>query len=172
MAVDLKHTNERVDILTNCSNNLRHAASLCLEVQRYHDSTSDYTNRAANVNARMAVIQSLISAIANELSELASNDNMAFQFEWVAGRNGIEDIYVSSSSNQVILRYEGGAQITSAFVNALSVTDVIRVEGSTYTSQHMVVSALNAGFSAIQPVGTPIGGNESLLSRVIKELKG
>lgn len=172
MAVDIKHTNERVNILVNCSNNLRHAAKLCQDVQKYHDNCTDYANRATNVNARMAVVKSLIDAIANELTELASDDNMAFQFEWVAGRNGIEDIYVSSSSNQVTLRYEGGAQITGAFVNALSATDVIRLEGSVYTSQHIVVSALNAGFTAIQPSGTPLGGTESLLSRVVKELKG
>lgn len=172
MAVDIKHTNERVNILVNCSNNLRHAAKLCQDVQKYHDNCTDYANRATNVNARMAVVKSLIDAIANELTELASDANMAFQFEWVAGRNGIEDIYVNSATNTVLLRDGSGVQIDHTFNNALSATDVIRLEGSTYNSQHLVVSAVTLVSGAVLLTTAALNGTESLLSRVIKELKG
>lgn len=169
MATDTKTTAERMDILINAANSLRQAAKLCAEAQKYHDTCSDFANRGANVNARMATIKSMITDISNELAELATDANMAFQFEWVAGRNGIGDIYVNSATNSVLLRYAGGTGIESSFVNALSAGDVIRLQGSTLNSQYLVIASSNIAVGNAY-IASPQIATESLLSRIIKEM--
>lgn len=170
MATDLKTTSERVQILKNAAKSLERMAQLCQDTQRYHDDCSDFLHRAENVDARMAAVKAGILSISNELSELASDENMEFQYDWTAGRSGVYEIYVSSQDSNVRARYEGGANIRSAFTNALSATDVIRLVGSAYTSQQLTVVSMST--TGTEAYVNGLGGTESRLARVIKELKG
>lgn len=167
MATDIKTTSERVRILQNASKSLLAAAKLCQDCQTYHDQCSDFQNRADNVNARMTQIQGLITAIVNELTDLNTNANMAFQFEWVAGRHGIDDINVLSGTSMV-LRHNGNG-VASAFEVALSATDIVSFRDSTVNSSLYTILSTNAGVGAAY---ANFHGSESLLSRVIKEYKG
>lgn len=168
MAADTKTTAERMNILINCSNTLRQCAKLCSDVQKYADTCTDYINRADNVNARMATIQEMIRNISNELSELASDENMAFQYEWVVGRGDITEIYVDSATNTVALRRDPNAFVTSAFHNALSAGDRVKFENAQYNNTIYNVASVAPGASVAYLSG--LHGTESLLSRVIKAL--
>lgn len=168
MASDIKSTSERIQVLNNCANMLRSIAKMCTEQQQYADTCTDYTNRAANVDARKTAIQSAIVAVSNELSELASNANMEFQYDWVTGRGSIDTIYVDSASKGISLRYSGGTVIQESFLNALSATDVVRLSGSALNSQHLVVHSVAAS-GTFAYFDTTLQ-TESLLARVIKEL--
>lgn len=168
MATDTKTTAERMAILINASDTLRQTAKLCADAQKYHDNCSDFANRGPNVIARMATIKQMITDISNELAELATDANMAFQFEWVAGRNGIYDITVLSASSAVCLHYAGGTVIDNAFSMAVQANDVIRLKDSTLNSQYLTVLSVAAGAGYLH-MNSGVQ-NETLLSRVIKEM--
>lgn len=168
MPLDIKTTAERVRTLRTLAKELLTIAKSCNAVQAYHDGCTDYVARNENVNASMASIKASIDMVAAALTDLAAPENMAFQFEWAAGQGNIEEILVNSSFNNVSLigKY-AGTDVPSAFYNALSAGDVIRIQGSTLNSgTYLVQSVAN---HAIAYVGG-LGGTESLLARVIKEL--
>ena len=169
MASDIKTTTERVRILKTLSKELLNIAKSCEAVQEYHDNTTDYISRNENVNSSMASIKSAIDAVSAALTDMASTANMEFQFEWVAGRGHIGSISVSSSANTVLLIDKGGSPITSGYLNALVAGDTISLLDSTYSpSAYSVHSMVNATTAYVGG----LGGTESLLSRVVKELKG
>lgn len=175
MATNIRTTQERIRILYTAAATLRNAAKQCQETQKYHDNCSDYANRAENVNARMAAIQDMIQSVSNELAELATDANMAFQFEWRAGKFGVEEITVVSSAQTIHLNMTntvGNNYVQSAFVNALSVGDVVRLKDSPVNSMLYIVSTMpQAAGVQLYGIGQPLN-NESLLFRVVKELKG
>ena len=168
MATDIKTTTERMSILINASNMLRQIAKMCADTQKYHDSCSDFQNRSNNIENRMTAIQSMITAVSNELSELAASANMEFQYEWVAGRNGVNDIYVDSASRSVALRHTGGTVVSGGMYAALAADNVIRLQGSALNSQYLVVLSMGTGASVAHL--TSAVATETLLSRVIKEM--
>lgn len=169
MATDIKTTAERVRILRTLSKELLNIARSCEAVQDYHDNATDYVSRNENVNSSMASIKSAIDAVAAALTDVASTANMEFQFEWVAGRGHIDYISVSSSANTVLLTSKGGFPIVSGYLNGLVAGDTISLGNSTYsTGAYSVHSMANATTAYVGG----LGGTESLLSRVVKELKG
>jgi hypothetical protein len=169
MATDIKTTAERVRVLKVLSKELLNIARSCESVQDYHDNATDYVSRNENVNSSMASIKSAIDAVAAALTDMASTANMEFQFEWVAGRGHIGSISVSSSAQTVLLIDKAGEAIRSGYVNALVAGDIISFGNSTYTTSPLSVFSMANSTTAYV---NGLGGTESLLSRVVKELKG
>lgn len=142
----VKSMTERMRILENCRASLSRIIRACVEAQAYHDNCSDFTNRTANIEARMTAITADVNVVIGELTDLIATGNMAFQYTWTVGRHGIKTFFLDATADTLecrdALATDAGAAIPAFTGPPLVANDVLMLTGTSLNDERLTVASV------------------------------
>lgn len=161
-----KTTAERIRIIENCRASLSRIVRACNEAQVYHDNCSDFANRTANIEARMAAITADITVVRAELEDLVATGNMKFQYRWVVGRHDIKAFNLNATTDVLECRdaeaADGGSAINAFAGTPISNNSVMMLSGTSLNDERLVVAAAGVADSSLTFVSGTVDMDEDV----------